>query len=106
MIADKKKVGIFLKKLDRLCKFYGVNIRGHVAFFDEEWGDWLELVCNGERSVVKYVGPDEMVEVFDPEEKLEEIHRDLLVLQSEVLDLTKQQLLTQRKRNAKKRNAK
>ena len=85
MITDKERVGLFLRKLDLLCKKYAVNIRGHIAFCDgEEWGDWLELVCNGERSTVKTEG-----EEFDIEAKLEEMHRDMLLVRSDLLEFTK-----------------
>jgi hypothetical protein len=85
MIADKEKVETFLRKLDLLCKKYGANIKGNVAFFDDgEWGDWLALECNGELSTVK----SEETEEFSPEEKLEEMHRDMLLMRSDLLTLT------------------
>ncbi|MCK9458276.1 MAG: hypothetical protein M0R80_01320 [Proteobacteria bacterium] len=98
MITDKQRVGSFLRKLDRLCKEHAVNIRGHVAFFDEEWGDWLELVCNGERSVVK---AGEEVQEFNTEEKLEEMHRDMLLMRSDLLEFT--ELVLKKKVQQKKK---
>jgi len=97
MIANKDKVRIFLKKMDGICKQFGVNIEGQIAFYDidtENWSDWLKLTCNGERSAVRYAGPD--AEVFDPEEKLEEMHRDLLGLRVDLLDFVKEQLKKRR----------
>jgi hypothetical protein len=96
MITNKQRVKVFLKKLDRLRREFNANIRGQAAFYDmdtEKWTDWLSLEASGDRATIKYVGPDtEPQEAFDPQEKLEEMHADLLRTWSEVLKLQEMQL--------------